>query len=139
MVPLIAVKQFMHLYRFQSVEVYQRTSAKESPSDSGGSQPLSTTAPHIPLPSEARGVLMYRLFRFSFALNELFSSNYAHWMTNRNLASSPREVVRISEHIYLTRDMLELLSPDAEVSGLRKLAAADRMGSSYKCLAVPAT
>jgi hypothetical protein len=45
--------------------------------------------------------------------------------------------VKVSEYIYIQRDLCELLSPDYEVCGARKLATAARMSSSYKCLAIP--
>lgn len=87
---------------------------------------------------DARGALIYRLYRFSHALNDLFSSNYAHWMTNRDSAmANASKNVKISEYIYIVRDVAELLSPDGEVSGARKLATAARMSTAYKCLAVP--
>lgn len=87
---------------------------------------------------DARGVLLYRIYRFNHALSELFSSNYSHWMSKRH-GSSNSKTVRISEYIYVQRDVLELLSPDSEISGERKMATANRMGSSYKCLAIPTT
>lgn len=59
-------------------------------------------------------------------------------MSKRN-GSSNSKTVRISEYIYIQRDVLELLSPDSEVSGERKIATVNRMGNSYKCLAIPSS
>jgi ATP synthase regulation protein NCA2 len=85
---------------------------------------------------ESKGLLVYRLFRLNHALHALFSSNYHNWMTYKYAPPASRSVA-VSEYVYILRDIAELLSPDSEVNGERKLATAARMIASYNCLAVP--
>jgi hypothetical protein len=91
--------------------------------------------------SDARGVLLYRIYRFCHALNELFSSDYSNWLSSKRYQASANasKPATTSEYIYVVRDMMELLSSDAEVSGSRKMNTAARMARSYQCLAAPIT
>jgi hypothetical protein len=41
------------------------------------------------------------------------------------------------EYVSITEDISELLSPDFEVGGSRKISAASRMRVSYRCLVPP--
>lgn len=79
---------------------------------------------------DARGLLLYRLYRFCNALHALFASNYHNWLASKGRPAA------ISEYVYILRDVTQLLAPEAEVSGERKLATASRMSGSYVCLSI---
>ena len=62
--------------------------------------------------------------------------------TNSDVTYMPSESMNhklavMSEYRNVHRDVLELIAPDYEISGQRKLATAIRMRNSYQCLAPP--